>query len=126
MAIDKPLTRKLFKFVDGKPKALRYAFGFSQKYEECELELAKTGSPAVVGKQMMKANDNLKVAWGMIKVEGKTLTVEETKRLTGIEVKLAKALKKAKLDGFTIRKGTIKELPDGAEEGREKPKAAAE
>lgn len=129
MPIDKMLTRKLFKMFDNKPKALRYAFGFTPKYEDCVLELGKTGSAAVLGKQMMKAGADgdakLKICWGMMKVEGKTLTIQEIKKLTGIEVKLAKALKKAKLDGYTVKKGEVKGDEEAPEDGAKKKPAAA-
>ncbi|MEO0623873.1 MAG: hypothetical protein AAFU49_19030 [Pseudomonadota bacterium] len=121
MAIEKPITRKLFKMFDGKPKVLRYAFGFSPKYEQCALELAKTGTPGPMGQKMLKAaqkeKSGLKVSWGYMKVEGKNLTIEEVKKLSGVEMKMPKALKKAKLEGYLVRKGQVKGGDDGGAEG---------
>lgn len=130
MAIDKPLTRKMFKFVDGKKKALRFAFAYTPKLEECEFVLAKTGAAGVLGKQLKKDTEKNpskpKVCWGKLKVEGKRLTLEPEKKMTGLEPKLVKALKKGKLPGYLVSLGTVGEEADGAApEGGEKKAAAA-
>lgn len=131
MAIDKTETRKMLKFVDGKEKALRFAFAYTPKLEECELVLARSGGAGKIGKALLKESQKNpakpKVCWGLMKVEGKRLTLSLEKKMTQIEPKLTKALKKNKLAGYLISQGSVGEDADGGgEAGDKKADAAAE
>jgi hypothetical protein len=95
LRLDKAALKKFMKL--GKSRSLTFAFVPASGQEEPLFTIHRRKKPDTLGKTARKEAEQTKVAYGRLTVEGKVLTLACDKVVPGMEKKLAKMLRKEKV-----------------------------